>query len=331
VTVRAGDAGLAVGVAAPGWAEKVPVGDRAALPPAERIASAWAALDRIDGVIDSLRPRGSVVSGRVSADHERYYALKELADAVGDTLNEYEDRLDGVKRARIEGSPPGSVSRKPRFARIKVARYAGPREGQGRHDPNQPFRSLTSAASMQEALRELFESAEPLPEDADLFDVENRLALLRLMASAPPDDRPVYLWIRGFPEGNVSSWAGTLGWYYTNAWASGLGVEVTWSKLDRDTRVEVRGVHARPLALTEAGTHLVLPKHGGPVPVRVDVLDAWPPRLADPYAFGPILRVYPEGQPVADVRTGLVSPLPDRPDFAETFRTFTLAALPRAT
>jgi hypothetical protein len=40
--------------------------------------------------------------------------------------------------------------------------------------------------------------------------------------------------------------------------------------------------------------------------------------------------VYPEGQPVADVRTGLVSPLPTRADFGETFRAFTLAALPRA-
>jgi hypothetical protein len=96
-----------------------------------------------------------------------------------------------------------------------------------------------------------------------------------------------------------------------------------------DRLLQVKGVHARPLAVTEAGTHLFLPKHGGPIPVRVDVVDALPPRLADPFAFGPILRVYPEGQPVMDVRTGLVSPLPGRSDFADTFRTFTLAALPR--
>ena len=63
----------------------------------------------------------------------------------------------------------------------------------------------------------------------------------------------------------------------------------------------------------------------------MDVLDTWPPKLADPHAFGPILRVYPEGQHVMDVRTGLVSTLPGRADFADAFRTFTLAALPRAT
>ena len=80
------------------------------------------------------------------------------------------------------------------------------------------------------------------------------------------------------------------------------------------------------MALTEAGTHLVLPRHGGPVPLRVDVLDAWPPTIADPFAFGPILRVYPEGQPMCDVRTGLVAPF-----VPEAFRNFTLAALPRVT
>jgi hypothetical protein len=60
--------------------------------------------------------------------------------------------------------------------------------------------------------------------------------------------------------------------------------------------------------------------------VRVDVLAAWPARPADPFAFGPILRVYPHEQAIADVRTGLVCP----PKFdPAVFRTFTLAALPR--
>ncbi len=56
---------------------------------------------------------------------------------------------------------------------------------------------------------------------------------------------------------------------------------------------------------TEAGTHLFLPKHGGPLPLRVDVLDTWPAVIADPFAFGPILRVYAEGQPVADSAHGV--------------------------
>jgi hypothetical protein len=72
---------------------------------------------------------------------------------------------------------------------------------------------------------------------------------------------------------------------------------------------------------------LVLPKHGGPVPVRVDVVDRWPITLADPFAFGPIVRIYPAGQPILDVRTGLIAPQPYAP---ELLRTMTLAALPRA-
>jgi hypothetical protein len=52
-----------------------------------------------------------------------------------------------------------------------------------------------------------------------------------------------------------------------------------------------------------------------------------PAALADSFAFGPIVRVYPEAQAIADVRTGLVCPPPYSPD---VFRTFTLAALPRS-
>ncbi len=337
VTVKASDSGLSVSVQAPGWAAKVPVGDRAAIPTADRISAAWAALDRIDEVIDSLRPKGGVISGKVSPEHERYFALKEVADAIGDSLNAYEDRLEDAKRTRLQGRQPDSVGRKVRYRTIKIKESTSRRWGD---TGEQPMRSVLSATNMEEAIRELMEEAEPLPDDADLFEVENKLALLRLMATAPPDDKPVYLRVRGFPEGQYSKEAATLGQHYVEAWAAGLGVEVAFAegavlKINpgsvRDAIVSVKGVHARPLALTEVGTHLFLPKHGGPVPVRVDVIDSWPPQLADPHAFGLILRIYPAGQPVADVRTGLVSPLPTRADFAETFRTFTLAALPRAT
>jgi DNA polymerase III delta prime subunit len=327
VTVQARDNALSVSVQAPGWAEKVSLEDRAALPVADRVAAAWAALEQIDGVLDALRPAGAVVAGKVSPEHERYFALKEGADAIGETLNAYEDRVADAKLSRIEGRQPEAIGRKTRYRTTKShdAFDLDARE-------KQPLQSVLSAASMEEALRELFEAAEPLPDDADLFEVENRLALLRLMATAPVDDKPVYLWVRGFPEGAESDVPEELWMHYLGAWTAGLGVEVENEWFDRMAGViSVKGIHARPLALTERGTHLFLPKHGGPVPVRVDVVDSLPPRVADPFAFGPIVRVYPEGQPVADVRTGLVSPLPGKPDFAETFRTFTLAALPRAT
>ena len=337
VTVRAVDNALSVSVQATGWADKVPVGDRATLAPKVRISAAWAALDRIDAVLDAIRPKGGISSGKVSADHERYFALKEHADGISEILNAYEDRLEDVRRARLEASPPGSVSRRPRFARIKIGRYAPSHTStHNHHEPDQPLRSIMSAESMVDALRELYENVEPLPEDADLFEVENKLALLRLMATAPLDDKPVYLWIRGFPEGHDPRESSILSRYYLDAWGPELGVDLNNSSRGVEQRgsdfvIEVKGVHARPLVATEVGTHLFIPKHGGPVPVRVNVLDAWPPRIADMHAFSPIIRVYAEGQPVVDVRTGLVSPLPGRAEFTDAFRMFTLAALPRAT
>ena len=93
---------LSVSVQAPGWAEYTGVSGRSWLTLAERIAEAWTDLDGIDELLDRLRPKGGVVGGKVSADHERYFALKELADGVSETLNAYEDRLEDAKLARLE-------------------------------------------------------------------------------------------------------------------------------------------------------------------------------------------------------------------------------------
>ncbi len=67
-------------------------------------------------------------------------------------------------------------------------------------------------------------------------------------------------------------------------------------------------------------------RSSGPRPVRVDVIDAWPAAGA-PAVFGPALRVYPEDQPIFDVRTGLYAPPPYA---ADLLRAFTLTAMPRA-
>jgi ATP-dependent Clp protease ATP-binding subunit ClpC len=333
VTVSARNNALAVSVTAPPWAAKVPVAERAELPVSVRLDAAFAALERIDGALEALRPKQPVSGGAFTPEHERYFAIKELADAIGDTLNDYEGRIEDKKRARFEATQPDANLRRPRFACMKIRRYTNTRTGNGWHDPNQPLASLASAEDMASALSELFAETEPLPGDQELFDLENRLALLNLMATAPVDPGPVYLLVRGFPDGAPSAQAAALVQHYMSAWASDLSVEVERVEPSRDAPaawgVLVKGFHARALAAVEVGTHLFLPKHGGPVPVRVDVVDSWPARVPDPFAFGPLVRVYPEGQPVADVRTGLVSPLPGRAEFAETFRAFALAALPR--
>ncbi len=103
---RATEDALSVSVQAPAWAAKLPLEDRAALPLRDRLAMAWAALDKVDAVLDAIRPGTPLVAGKVTPDHERYFALKELADAVGDTLNAYENRLDDRKRSYLEAAQP---------------------------------------------------------------------------------------------------------------------------------------------------------------------------------------------------------------------------------
>ncbi|MCI0700950.1 MAG: AAA family ATPase, partial [Planctomycetia bacterium] len=306
VTVKTGANALTVSVQAPQWASKLPLEARAAMPVKDRLSAACGALDKVDEVLSAIRPATPVLAGKVTPQHERYFALKELADAISNTLNDYENRLEDRKHSYLEASQPEATGRRARYRAIK------PKSPSFEWHQTQPFSSLASAESMEEALRELFDTSEALPDDQDLFELENRLALLNLMATAHLDEKPVYLLVRGFPDGVPCAPASSLHDYYVIAWASSLGLEVETMPLLRDrlgTRgVQLKGFHARPLALVEAGTHLFLPKHGGPVPLRVDVLDSWPSEVADPFAFGPILRVYAEGQPVADVRTGLVSP-----------------------
>ena len=180
----------------------------------------------------------------------------------------------------------------------------------------QPIVSINSALGLEETLRELAASAEPESGDADLIDLKQRLALLHLMATAPTDDRPTYLWIRGHPAGAPCPAADRLARLYEEGWRDGLAIEIESPRnlpglAASDRVLLVKGVHARWLALTEAGTHLFCPAHGNVVPVRVDIVDAWPFQVADPFAFGPVLRMYMTDENVIDLRTGIVAPIAD--------------------
>src|SRR5207248_10940315 len=79
VTVRAGEGGLSVNVQAPGWAPKAATSDRAERPAAERTSDVRVSLDVVLDQVARLRPAQPVVSGKVTPEQERYFALKELA------------------------------------------------------------------------------------------------------------------------------------------------------------------------------------------------------------------------------------------------------------
>jgi hypothetical protein len=261
----------------------------------------------------------------VTPEQERYFVLRESADALGEDLDRLFDRYESGRLARLETGQPDALGRRSRY---RVTKFTA--RSTWEQPFEQPARSLFSAQSMEEALRELAAAAEPEPGDADLLDLDRRMALLRLMASAPPDDQPTYLWVRGHPTDGACPPADQLAEAYRVGWAAGLGVEVSPVRdapglAASDRLLVVKGVHARPLAATEAGTHLFCPAHGNVVPVRVEVLDRWPFTPADPFAFGPVLRTYVGGGSTIDLRTGLVAPTAS---LADSLRTFTLAGLP---
>jgi ATP-dependent Clp protease ATP-binding subunit ClpC len=295
--------------------------------PLDRLEQIDAALGRIEDDIAPIRPTEPVSARRVTAEQERYFVLRELVNAIGKDLDRLFDRYSDDRLARLEARQPSALGRRSRYRAIKswtITNYNRPTQP--------PNRSFLAAQTMEEAVRDLAATAEPEVGDADLIDLERRLALLHLMAAARPDHQPTYLCLRGFPPGRgAGDEAQRLGMWYVSGWGKDLGVEVNWVREGinvppSDRLLVVRGIHARPLAQTEAGTHLFCPNHGSVVPVRVEVIDRWPFTPADSFAFGPVLRTYVEGGSTLDLRTGLVVPTAE---VVGALPTFTLAGLPR--
>jgi hypothetical protein len=293
-------------------------------PPLDRLEDLEAALDAIERRVGPIRPSGPIRAGQITAEQERYFVLRDLADEIGRALDRLFDRYSDDRLARLEARQPDALGRKARY-RVKKVPFGEP----WKETYEQPSRSVLTAQEFEEALRDLVARAEPEAGDADLIDLERRLALLRLMSDSSADDRPMYLWLRGFPPGTPCDSAQRLAEWYVKNWGDGLGIEVDWmhsppGMLASDRLLLLKGIHARPLATTEAGTHLFGPSHGNVVPVRVEVIDRWPFTPEDPFAFGPVLRTYAMGGSTLDLRTGLVAPTAE---VGEELRTFTLAGL----
>jgi ATP-dependent Clp protease ATP-binding subunit ClpC len=312
VTIRADGAGLAVDVASPGTVPRL--APRDARPIDERLDAAQDEFDRISETLASIRPRGPV-GGSPTPDQERYFALKERLDAIAARIDAIDERAETERLARIEGLSSQALGRRSRYRIPSDPKNYDP-------DGRVALKQILSAFGMEEAVEELFARAETVEEDEALEALEQEIALARAMATAPANDKPTYLWYRNF---GTNPTACIVSKYLRPAWHGALGVDVRQVQAAGfDTVFEIVGVHARALALTEAGTHLVLPKHGGPLPIRVEVVDAWPATLDDPNRFGPVVRIYPEGRPMIDCRTGwLTGPTYD----VEQFRGFTYAAL----
>jgi ATP-dependent Clp protease ATP-binding subunit ClpC len=71
------------------------------LPPVERLERLGAALTQVEDSFGLLRPAGAVSSRKVTPEHERYFVLRELADAIGVELDRLFDRYAHNRLARL--------------------------------------------------------------------------------------------------------------------------------------------------------------------------------------------------------------------------------------
>ena len=262
-------------------------------PPLDRLDQLDAALEAVESHIGPMRPVGPIRAREITPEQERILrpprAGRRHRRGPGPAIRPLLGRPPrpaggpGAGRLRAEGPVPGGQGGALRLFT---------------NDPKaHPASSVLSAESMEEALRDLAAGAEPEAGDADLTDLERRVALLRLMAAAPADDQPTYLWLRGYPPGSPCDSTQRFAEWYAEHWGDGLGVEVDWVRapaglLPSDRLLVVKGIHARPLATTEAGTHLFCPTPrerrpgagGGDRPLAVH-----PGR---PVRLRPVLRTY---------------------------------------
>lgn len=324
-----------VNVATEGPALKVAIQSLEQVPPLERHVPEGTPLEqlarldeRLASIEDSFahwRPKGAITAGKITPEQERYYTLHDHAEKLGTELEQLYERYEQSRLARLDSSLTQNIGKKTRYRAMKIRERLNWTGNFG----SQPASSQLAAQSLEEAMSDLFTRAEPEAGNGELLDLERQLALLHVMANAPMDDVPVYLWIRGYPEGPLNAWSVVLAANYLDRWAEELHLEGTRIKDApglplADQLLMLKGTHARTIAEFEAGTHLFSPPHGNMVPVRVCVLREWPAPATVEDTFPPIIRLY-SSQGAVDLRTGIVAP---KDTLKEALATMTLATLP---
>jgi ATP-dependent Clp protease ATP-binding subunit ClpA len=294
------------------------------------------ALRRIEDEFAALRPEGPVTLGQVSAEHYRYFALREQADQVHERLRQLEEAAEAERPGRTY----------PSYRQPDSAHRAGRRLRQIRNFDRVCtglLRDLAAALDINEYLQDLSDSAAIIgPRTADLQELLGQVALLQLLADGlrNPAAERVLLWPISL-TGEQGTGAGKLFSLYRTA-LPGLRLEVTErflsrdgdaiSRLFADGSLVLHGPHALAIARLEEGVHLFCTPHAAVEPVRVlalpldaaaepeAVLRDWLERRRlwlealtrgegrvqdDPLNPGPVLRIYSDRTGITDLRTGL--------------------------
>jgi hypothetical protein len=314
----------------------LPVGPRPDLTDSERLLRRIrVALRRIEDGLAPLRPPGELTLGRVSAEHYRYFLVRDVANEVRDRLRELAVDADEARLARL-GIPSLRRPDPPHPNRNWKWCMNEP--------PGRVLRGFASALDINAYLKELTESATAATgaQTEELQSIIAQLALLHLIAESvrSRDVERAVLWPVGQGVGGRGDGAAErLFDSYLTALPT-LQLEIAVLDLSRTEGLSpfpekclvLRGPHALAIAQREAGVHLFCPAHGAVEPVLAlalaveeetepaAVIHAWMARrqrwleaLArgeaaaadDPLNPGAVLRLYPERTPMVDLRTGL--------------------------
>lgn len=304
--------GLRVDVQPLRRAEPLPTEIDNQLSPLDHLGELEERLEAVENLLNQQKPDGDVSSGHVTPAQERYYTLRDAMHALGRELDLLFDRHENNRVAKLEATVPANVAKKARFRAMKVRRHTQPSDNFHTH---QPSSSTKNAEDLGEEIRQLVESAEAEPGDAEILHLERRIVLLEKIADLPADPKPVFLWIRQAPN-QYSLYPLLLIEAYFEGLNRELGLQATrvektpGKEDDGSFLLRIDGLGARMIAECEAGTHLFCPAHGGILPIRIECIDEWPVcRSADPFEYKPIIRIYTDPGSVVDLRSGIVAPM----------------------
>ena len=288
-----------------------------------------AAVRRIEDEFAALRPEGPLTLGQVSAEHYRYFTLREQIEAVRDRVRRLSEEVD---EARLGDQALPIFSRPDTPRRRKARRFNRP--------PGCLLQEMASALDINEYLRDVAVSAVSAagPHAEELQSLLGQVALLALIADSlrTPSVERVVLWPISLGAGGRGAISQLLALYQPTL-ATTLRLEITGPHATGEEEgaerfLVLHGPHALAVARLESGVHLFCPTHAAVEPVQVVALPVEPGKepvaivrdwlsrrrewLAaltrgeaavedDPLNPGPVLRIYGEQTGSVDLRTGL--------------------------
>jgi ATP-dependent Clp protease ATP-binding subunit ClpA len=300
------------------------------------------ALTRIEAQAAAWRPAGAFTATDLSGPHYRYFLVREIVEEIREAAKRFDDlRAARHQTMRYTGQLPN--------VRHGPSDYDWPPRGRLLHD-------AAAAYDMHEFIRDL--GARPGTAagsaDAQLAELLRQIACLNaVVSSAAAGTSEQVLLLIVVPEAAAGDHAMKLHASYLQLFeALSLETQVMPGPLPAGMlALVVRGGHAAPLASSEEGTHLVLPRQGHFLPLQViarEVPDDGNPHQivhdiaarrhartrgvqpggslpADPLPWQPVIRIYEETGRVVDVRTGTIEA---GPLTTAAFRNLLLGSLP---